>query len=64
MRPVVLYGSKTWTSGKKAFSLMTWERKILRKMWTNMRTWTNLDMQNVHWSPDSQRGYKSGDWNG
>jgi hypothetical protein len=34
IRPVVLYGSETWAiTGKMASSLMTWERKILRKIY-------------------------------
>jgi hypothetical protein len=33
IRPVILYGSETWTiTGKIASSLMTWERQILRKI--------------------------------
>jgi hypothetical protein len=34
IRPVILYGSETWTiTGEIASSLMTWERKILRKIY-------------------------------
>jgi hypothetical protein len=33
IRPIILYGSETWTiTGKMASTLMTWERKILRKI--------------------------------
>jgi hypothetical protein len=34
IRPVILYGSETWTiTGKMASILMTWERNILRKIY-------------------------------
>jgi hypothetical protein len=34
IRPVILYGSETWTvTGKMASTLMTWERKTLRKIY-------------------------------
>jgi hypothetical protein len=37
IRPVIFYGSETWTiPGKIASTVMTWERKILRKLWTEM----------------------------
>jgi hypothetical protein len=33
MRPIILYGSETWTlTGRIPSTLMTWERKILRKI--------------------------------
>jgi hypothetical protein len=33
IRPIILYGSETWTiTGKIASTLMTWKRKILRKI--------------------------------
>jgi hypothetical protein len=36
IRPLILYGSETWAvTGKMASTLITWERKILRKnLWT------------------------------
>jgi hypothetical protein len=59
MRPVVLYGSETWAiTGKMASSLMTWERKVLRKIYgpkCEQGVWrirTNLELQNVYRSPD------------
>jgi hypothetical protein len=34
IRPVTLYDSETWTTtGKMESTLMTWERKILRKIY-------------------------------
>jgi hypothetical protein len=33
IRPIIFYGSETWTiTGKMASTLMTWERKILKKI--------------------------------
>jgi hypothetical protein len=59
IRPVVLYGSEAWAiTGKMASSLMTWERKILRKIYgpkCEQGVWrirTNLELQNVYRSPD------------
>jgi hypothetical protein len=59
IRPVILYGSETWTiTGKVASTLMTWERKILRKMYgpkCERGVWrirSNLEMQNMYKSPD------------
>jgi hypothetical protein len=59
IRPIVLYGSETWAiTGKMTYSLMTWERKILRKIYgpkCEQRVWrirTNLELQNVYRSPD------------
>jgi hypothetical protein len=59
IRPVVLYGSETWViTGKMASSLMTWERKILRKIYgpkCEQGVWrirTNLELENVYRSPD------------
>jgi hypothetical protein len=56
---VVLYGSETWAiTGKMASSLMTWEKKILRKIYgpkCEQGVWrirTNLELQNVYRSPD------------
>jgi hypothetical protein len=55
LRPIILYGSETSTiTGKMASTLMTWERKILRKiyglkckqgMW---RIRNNLEIQNMY----------------
>jgi hypothetical protein len=57
--PVIPCGSETWTiTGKMASTLMTWERKIIRKiygpkceqgMW---RIRNNLEIQNMYKSPD------------
>jgi hypothetical protein len=59
IRPVILYGSETWTiSGKMASTLMTWESKILRKIYgprSEQGVWriiSNLDIQNMYKSPD------------
>jgi hypothetical protein len=59
IRPIVLYGSETWAiTGKMASSLVTWERKILRKIYgpkCEQGVWrirTNLELQNVYRSPD------------
>jgi hypothetical protein len=59
IRPVVLHGSETWAiTGKMASSLMTCERKIFRKIYgpkceeAVLRIRTNLELQNVYWSPD------------
>jgi hypothetical protein len=59
IRPVVLYDSETWAiTGKMASSLMTWERKILRKIYgpkCEQGVWrirTSLELQNVYRSPD------------
>jgi hypothetical protein len=59
IRPEVLYGSETWAiTGKMESGLMTWERKILRKIYSpkcEQGVWrirTNLELQNVYRSPD------------
>jgi Mn-dependent DtxR family transcriptional regulator len=59
IRPIILYGSETWTiSGKMASILMTRERKILRKIYglkSEQGVWrirSNLEIQNVYKSPD------------
>jgi hypothetical protein len=59
IRPIILYGSETWTiSGKMASILMTWERKILRKIYalkSEQGVWrirSDLKIQNVYKSPD------------
>jgi hypothetical protein len=59
IRLVVLYSSETWAiTAKMASSLMTWEKKILRKIYGPKceqgvwRIWTNSELQNVYWSPD------------
>jgi hypothetical protein len=59
IRPIILYGSETWTiTGKTASTLMTWERKILRKIYRPKceqgiwRIRSNLEIQNVYKSPD------------
>jgi hypothetical protein len=34
IKPIIVYGNETWTIiGKMASTLMTWERKILRKIY-------------------------------
>jgi hypothetical protein len=34
IRPIILYGSETWTlTGKIASTLIAWERKILREIY-------------------------------
>jgi hypothetical protein len=55
----MLYGSETWTvTGKMACILMTWERKILRKIYgqkSEQGVWrirSNLEIQNMYKSPD------------
>jgi hypothetical protein len=59
IRPVILYGCETWAlTGKVASTLMTWERKILRKIYgpkCEQGVWrirSNLELQNVYKSPD------------
>jgi hypothetical protein len=49
----------TWTiTGKMAFTLLTWERKILRKIYgpeSKQGVWrirNNLEIQNMYKSPD------------
>jgi hypothetical protein len=56
IRPIVLYGSETWTiTGKMA---STWERMILRKIYrpkSEQGVWrirSNLEIQNMYKSPD------------
>jgi hypothetical protein len=56
IRPIVLYGSETWTiTGKMA---STWERKILRNIYrpkSEQGVWrirSNLEIQNMYKSPD------------
>ena len=53
IRPITLCGSETWTlTGKMAFSLITWEGKILRKIYgqkCELGAWritSNLELQN------------------
>jgi hypothetical protein len=40
IRPIILYGSETWTvTGKMASTLMPWERKDFQEnLWTEKRT--------------------------
>jgi hypothetical protein len=59
IRPIILYGSETWTvTGKMASTLMTWERKVLRKIYgpkCEQGVWrirSNLEIQNVYKSSD------------
>jgi hypothetical protein len=59
IRPVILYSSGTWTiTWKMASTLMTWERKILRKIYgpkSEQGVWrirSNLELQNMYKSPD------------
>jgi hypothetical protein len=59
IRPIILHGSETWTIiGKMASTLMTWERKILRKIYgprCEQGVWrirSNLEIQNMYKSPD------------
>jgi hypothetical protein len=55
IKPVVTYSSEVWTiTDRIASILMTWERKILRKIygpkWEN-GVWqirTNLELQNIY----------------
>jgi hypothetical protein len=59
IRPIILYGSETWTiTGEMASTLMTWERTILRKICglkCEQGVWrirSNLEIQNMYKSPD------------
>jgi hypothetical protein len=59
IRPVILYGSQTWAvAGKMASTLMTWETKVLRKIYgpkNEQGVWrirNNLEIQNMYKSPD------------
>jgi hypothetical protein len=59
IRPIILYGSETWAvTGKMASTLMTWETKILRKIYgpkNEQGLWrirNNLEIQNMYKSPD------------
>ncbi|KAJ4439417.1 hypothetical protein ANN_07541 [Periplaneta americana] len=59
VRPIVLYGSETWTLSKKMEQqLMTWERKILRKIYGSK-------YENGHWriryNTELKTQYKSPD---
>jgi hypothetical protein len=58
MEQIILWGSEIWThTGKVASNLMTWERKILRKIYGPIyeqgawRTRSNLKLQNAYKSP-------------
>jgi hypothetical protein len=55
IRPIIFYGSETWTiTGKIASTLMTGERKILRKIYgpkCEHGTWrirNTLEIQNMY----------------
>ncbi|KAJ4440160.1 hypothetical protein ANN_08298 [Periplaneta americana] len=59
VRPIVLYGSETWTLSKKMEQqLMTWERKILRKIYGpkyengHWRIRYNTELKTQYKSPD------------
>jgi hypothetical protein len=71
IRPVVLYGSETCAiTGKMASSLMTRERKILRKIYgpkCEQGVWrirVNLELAKRVPVTRHRNGDKSGDWNG
>jgi hypothetical protein len=64
IRPVILYGSETWTiTGKMASTLMTLKRKILRKIYrpkSEQRLWRicKPEIQNMYKSPDIVTEFK------
>jgi hypothetical protein len=64
IRPVILYGSETWTiTGKMASTLMTLERKILRKIYgpkSEQRLWriSKPEIQTMYKSPDIVTEFK------
>jgi hypothetical protein len=63
----VKLGTVTW---KMASTLMTWERKFLRKIYgpkSEQGVWrirSNLEIQNMYKSPDIVTEIKVKDWNG
>jgi hypothetical protein len=71
IKPVVNYGSEVWTiTDRIAFILMTWERKILGKIYGPKcengvwRIRTNLELQNIHKDKILYHILKLEDWSG